>query len=47
MTTTTILSQRKINQITVSISERWSVNDTGVKEDVVAFIAENSKGRRK
>lgn len=29
------------------MNERWSVNDTGVKEGVVAFIAANTKGSRK
>jgi len=28
------IAQRKINQITVSVSKRWFVHDTGVKEGV-------------
>lgn len=41
------LAQRKVKQITVSVSKRWFVTDTAVKEAVIAFIAEDTKGKKR
>lgn len=41
------LAQRKVKQITVSVSKRCFVTDTAVKEGVIAFIAEDTKGKKR